>query len=114
MEQPEGFKFPLAKAEYLLTRKSEPGKGGDKQNFWQRVLGFTSASDIRESILSAVSVDILKFQRPNAYGKRFEASIQITGPNGTTRQVRTAWIVLEGEKVARFVTAYPDRKRRQP
>ena len=34
-------------------------------------------------------------------------------PDGTTRRVRTAWIVLEGERGARFVTAFPDRKRRQ-
>ena len=71
MEQPEGFEFPLAKAEYLLTRKNEPGKGGDKQNFWRRILGFTSASDIREAILSAVSVDILKAQRQDRLWKTF-------------------------------------------
>ena len=113
MEQPQGFEFPIAKAEYLLTRKAEPGQGGDKQNFWQRILGFTSASDIRETILTAVSVDILESKGKSAYGDRFELSIQITGPSGATRQVRTAWIVLEGEQIARFVTAFPDRKRRQ-
>jgi hypothetical protein len=111
--QIQGFVFPLAKAEYLLTRKAEPGQGGDKQNFWQRILGFTAASGIRESILAAISVDILEAKGSNAYGDRFEASVLITGPNGTTRRVRTAWIVLEGERVAQFVTAFPDRKRRQ-
>lgn len=113
MEQHQGFEFPLAKAEYLLTRKAEPGQGGDKQNFWQSILGFTAASAIRETILSAVSVDILEAKGSNAYGNRLEASIQLTGPNGATRRVRTAWIILEGERVARFVTAYPERKRRQ-
>ncbi len=112
MERPQGFEFPLAKAEYLLTRKAELGQSGDKQNFWQRILGFTSAADIREAILAVVSADILEAKGSDAYGSRFEASIQITGPNGTTRWVRTAWIVLEGEQVARFVTAFPDRKRR--
>jgi len=112
MQKPEGFEFPLVKAEYLLTRKAEPGQGGDKQNFWQRMLGYTSAADIREAILAAVSVDILEAKGSNVYGSRFEASIQITGPNGATRWVRTAWIVLEGEQLARFVTAFPDRKRR--
>ncbi|MGD1862274.1 MAG: DUF6883 domain-containing protein [Leptolyngbyaceae cyanobacterium] len=111
--QIQGFVFPLAKAEYLLTRKAKPGQGGDKQNFWQRILGFTAASDIRESILAAISVDILEAKGSNAYGSRFEASISITGPNGTTRRIQTAWLVLEGEQDARFVTAFPDHKRRQ-
>lgn len=73
----------------------------------------TPASDVRESMLAAISVDILEAKGANVYGSRFEASISITGPNGTTRRIRTAWIVLEGERGARFVTAFPDRKRRQ-
>lgn len=43
----------------------------------------TPASDVRESILAAISVDILEAKGANAYGSRFEASIAITGPNGT-------------------------------
>ena len=113
MEQPQGFEFPLAKAEYLLTCAADPGQGGDKQNFWQKVLGFTSATDVREALLAEVSLAILEFKRTDVYGNRFEASIQIAGPNGAVRQVRTVWIVLQKERIARFVTAYPDRKRRQ-
>ena len=35
MITPISLDFPLAKAEYLLTRVAEPGKGGDKRNYWQ-------------------------------------------------------------------------------
>lgn len=113
MEQPQGFEFSPAKAEYLLTRAADPGQGGDKQNFWQKILGFTSATEIREAILAEVSLAILEFKSKDVYGNRFEASVQISGPNDTVRQVRTVWIVLQEERIARFVTAYPDRKRRQ-
>jgi len=43
MNQPKSLLFPLAKAEYLLARVAQPGKGGDKQNYWQNILGFQSA-----------------------------------------------------------------------
>ena len=46
------FEFALAKAEYLLTHKTNPGVGGDKQNFWRIYMGFESAEAVREAILS--------------------------------------------------------------
>jgi hypothetical protein len=51
MTQPQQFDFPLAKAEYLLTRVAEPGQGGDQQNFWQNIIGFESAEAIRHTKL---------------------------------------------------------------
>ena len=52
MKQPQSLLFPLAKAEYLLTRVADPGNGGDKQNYWQNILGFRSAEAIRQAILA--------------------------------------------------------------
>lgn len=46
MNQRLRLEFPLAKAEYLLTHTAEPGQGGDKQNFWQGVMGFEYAEQI--------------------------------------------------------------------
>jgi hypothetical protein len=43
------------------------------------------------------------------YGKRYRAYIEIVGRSGETRRIRTVWIVLTGEDIARFVTAVPDR-----
>lgn len=60
MTRPQRLEMPLAKAEYLLTRVAEPGQGGDKQNFWQNILGFKSAEAIHEAIMSVVSVDMLE------------------------------------------------------
>ncbi|WP_349262791.1 DUF6883 domain-containing protein [Allocoleopsis sp.] len=41
---------------------------------------------------------------------RYQASVPITGSTGLSRQILTVWIVLFGEDIARFVTAFPDRK----
>ena len=103
------LEFPLSKAQYLFTRASIPGEGGDKQNFWRNELGFDSPEAIREAILAAVSPEILQPQDTTEYGERYRAYIQIIGPSGLSRRIRTVWIILLGEDVARFVTAVPDR-----
>ena len=110
MSQPSHLEFPLAKAEYLLTRAAEPGQGGDKQNFWLGVMRFESAAQIREAVLAEVSTDLLQLQGQNAYGDLYRAYIRITGPSRLSRQIRTIWIVRFDEDIARFVTAVPDRR----
>lgn len=103
-----GFEFPLAKAEYLLSYKTNPGVAGDKQNFWQNYMGFTSAETIREAILPEVSLSLLQIQGENNFGQIYRAYITITGPFGLSRRIRTVWIVKFNEEIARFVTAVPD------
>jgi hypothetical protein len=107
------FEFSLAKAEYLLNFQAEPGKGGDKRRFWREVMGFQSADALRKALLAKVSRDLLKPSGQNAYGTLYEAIIWITGPSELSSQVRTIWIVLFDQDVARFVTAYPDRRKKQ-
>jgi hypothetical protein len=114
MPQPQRLDFPLAKAEYLLTRVAEPGKGGDKQNFWQNIMGFQTAEEIRQAILAEVTADSLQPKEQTVFGDRYQVSVRVTSPTGVSRYVITGWIVRFVEDTARFVTAVPDRKRRQP
>ena len=109
MASPTHFEFPIAKAQYLFNRATEPGVGGDKQKFWRDVMGFESPEAIREAILTEVSLDILQPQSQNEQGELYRAYIQVTGVSGSSRRIRTVWIVLFDEAVARFVTAVPDR-----
>lgn len=113
MSQPRRLEFSLAKAEYLLNHTTKFGEGGDKRKFWRGVMGFQSAQGLRETLLAEVSVDHLQPQRQNAYGDRYQAMVLITGPSGMSWRIRTGWIVLFGEDVARFVTAVPERYGRQ-
>ncbi|MEM8504320.1 MAG: hypothetical protein AAF716_14345 [Cyanobacteria bacterium P01_D01_bin.1] len=39
--------------------------------------------------------------------------ISITGPSGRVRQIKTIWIVLFGEATARFITAVPQRRKKE-
>jgi len=107
MNKPKSLYFPLAKAEYLLTRAAEPGKGGDKKNYWQNILGFQSAEAIRQAILSEVRIDQLKSSGQHPYGDRLIATIQINTPKGRSRPITTIWLVPFDENIARFITAFP-------
>jgi hypothetical protein len=109
MTSPTRLEFPIAKAQYLFNRATEPGKGGDKRKFWREVMGFESPEAIREAILAEVSLDMLQPQSQNEQGELYRAYIQVTGASGISRRIRTVWIVLFDEDVARFVTAVPDR-----
>lgn len=102
---------PLAKAEYLLNYQTEPGEGGDKRRFWREVMGFHSAEILRNALLAKVSTDLLQSSGQNAFGYFYEASVWITGPSKRSFLVRTVWIVLLEQDVARFVTAYPERRK---
>jgi len=113
MDPPHRLEFPLATAEYLLNHATEGGEGGDKRKFWHRVMGFQSAEAIREAILADLSVAQFQPQGQNAYGKRYQATVLITAPSGIAKRIQTIWIVRFGENIARFVTAYPERPRRQ-
>jgi hypothetical protein len=105
--------FPLAKAKYLLSYSGEQGKGGDKSRFWQNVMGYDSTEAIRDAILQKVAPQDLIFQRQDAYGDRYTALVLLIDQHEQSREILTAWIVLKGENIARFVTAVPQRSRRQ-
>jgi hypothetical protein len=108
------LELSLEKAGYLFNYTTSSGKGGDKQKFWRAIMGFDSPEAIRAAILANVTIDDLEPNEPSTYGERYQAVILIEGPSGIARYVRTGWIVLAGEDVARFVTAVPERSRRQP
>ena len=42
------------------------------------------------------------------YGKKYGITGSLTGPNGRSAPVVSIWIILVGENVPRFVTAYPE------
>ena len=110
----ERLEIPIAKAEYLLSNTTAPGKGGDKRKFWRKILGFDHPEAVCEAILAQTTPSLLKAIQANAYGQRYQAIISITGPSGRVRQIKTVWIVLFGEAIARFVTAVPQRRKQKP
>jgi hypothetical protein len=74
-------------------------------------MGFQSAEVLRRALLATVSRNLLQSSGQNAYGDFYEAVTWLTGPSERLCLVRTIWIVLFDQDVARFVTAYPERRK---
>lgn len=108
----ERLEIAIAKAEYLLSSTAPPGKGGDKRKFWREILGFDRPEAVCEAILAQTTPDLLEPVQANGYGQRYQAIIFITGPSGRTKWIKTIWIALFGESIARFVTAVPQRRKK--
>ncbi len=72
-------------------------------------MGYPSSKSIQTAILSAVSVELLAYERENEFGRVYRAYIELQGPSGLVRRIRTVWIIRFEEDIARFVTAVPDR-----
>ena len=58
---------------------------------------------LREQILSLDTVQV----EESRYGRKFVIEGPLTGPAGKTMQIVTVWVILKGESIPRFVTAYP-------
>ena len=48
--------------------------------------------------------------RPNAHGHTYEVRATLEGESGRRARIITIWIILDNEKLPRFVTAHPDKK----
>ncbi len=71
----------------------------------------------RQSDLPRLHAEIKVFLRLDAveretteYGKKYEIRSELSGPNGKSIYLVTAWIVLRTEDLPRFVTAYPGER----
>ena len=42
------------------------------------------------------------------YGSKYVVKGSLVGPTGGSAEIATVWIILSGETVPRFITAYPE------
>jgi len=96
--------------DYLLSPSHPVGRF--KAAFFAS-LGYTQANwtkfwiDLRRQHLTKDAV----FRHEISHGKKYEIRGKIEGPTGKASEVISIWIVLVGETVPRFVTAYPGERR---
>lgn len=105
------WEFPLAKAEYLLNYTTMGGQDGDKRKFWHEILGFQSPETLRMVLLQQVTPEQVEADGQNAYGTLYRLVIRLAAPTGRVYRVRTIWIIHFDEKIAPFVTAYPEERK---
>ncbi|MEE9162591.1 MAG: hypothetical protein V3U35_06420, partial [Candidatus Neomarinimicrobiota bacterium] len=91
--------------DYLLSTAHPVGRF--KAHFFAS-LGYSAENweqldtDIRDLIAAAEAHPRVKTE----YGQKYEVRGSLTGPGGRRAEIVTVWIILAGEEVPRFVTAY--------
>jgi len=93
--------------DYLLS--SEHPVGRYKAHFFAH-LGFTREEwrGLRGQLQSLALQEAAEVAERTVYGQKYIVRGTIVGAAGRNAKVLTAWIVLNGEDVPRFVTAYPE------
>ncbi len=91
--------------DYLLSTSHSVGRF--KARFFES-LGYSAdnwerlEADIRDLIDDTEA----RLSEKTEYGQKYEVRGSMTGPDGRSAEVVTVWIVLTGEDVPRFITAY--------
>lgn len=96
--------------EYALNFEHPTGK--EKAKAFKEALGYTKESyaDLKAKILDSFNEKELVYKREDKYGKRYEQIMQITGPNGKTANVLTAWIKDNDNTEPRLTSIYVDKR----
>ncbi len=94
------------KLRYYLLSTSHP-VGRFKARFFES-LGYSTENweQIETDIRDLIAVAEARPGEKTGYGQKYEVRGAMTGPNGRSAEVVTVWIVLTGEDVPRFITAY--------
>jgi hypothetical protein len=98
---------PEKLSKHLLVRQSR----GDKSVFLAKA-GYTATNpeqllrDLRRQVLPQEAVRLHRTK----FGQFYEIRATLTGPNGTTLQIRSIWMKEHLSGVTKFITLVPDRK----
>ena len=95
---------------YALNPDHPVGK--EKARAFKAALGYTkeNSEELREKILELFDEKDLVLKREGKYGKQYEQIMKITGPNGKTANVLTAWIKENESSEPRLVSVYVTEK----
>ena len=90
---------------YVLDPTHPDGK--HKAIVFKSALGFEQSQwdVLRDAIMAELPYHEAIVGRTDKFGQRYNVTMPITGPNGRTLDVLTAWIVDTGAHHPRFVTA---------
>ena len=96
---------PAKLRDYILSTAHPLGRF--KARFFAS-LGYSAENweQFETDIRALIAVAEARPGEKTEYGQKHEVRGSITGPNGRSAEIVTVWIILAGEEVPRFVTAY--------
>ena len=98
--------------EKFLEYALNPQKDQDKAKAFKSALGYTmeNADDLIQQIYDKLPEYEAKEKTDKGWGKRYEVRMELTGPNGKTAKVITAWIDDKNTRQMRLTSAYIDKE----
>lgn len=96
--------------DYLLSREHPVGRF--KAKFFSG-LGYTRDQwqKLQQDLVALGRSGVAERGQRSVFGQKYEVRGSLKGPSGGRAAVVTVWIVLEGDKSPRFVTAFPGEGR---
>lgn len=103
--------IPREKLTNYALNKNHP-KGKDKAIAFEKYLGYNIEN--ADMLLNEIKVGLTRnvsTERPSTqYGRPFEVRMEIVGANGKRANIKTGWIIDNGEENPRLTSAYIYRK----
>jgi hypothetical protein len=95
---------------YSLDKEHPRGK--NKAIVFERVLGYNlnTAGRLERDILGNLPYYDAVYKGKGKHGDKYEVIMELTGPNGKTAKVVTAWIFRENKDFPQLVTTYVPKK----
>jgi hypothetical protein len=92
--------------DYLLSHEHPIGRF--KAVFFEAV-GYSQAAwqQLQSDLLSLCRSRDATEGQASPFGRKYEVRGTLDGPSGRKADVVTVWVILPGEDIPRFVTAYP-------
>ena len=76
-----------------------------------RTLGFSDTQpEVFEAAIKQLLLGPAEERSTTNYGTKYVVRGRITGPNGRDATIAAVWIILLGDPIPRFVTAYPEKE----
>jgi uncharacterized protein DUF6883 len=97
---------PTKIADYPLSDMHPVGRA--KAQFLKR-FGFRSDApdELAQSLLAHVRDNAVTDTESSVYGTKYRVDGPLASPDGRNPLVSTVWIILDGETIPHFVTAFP-------
>jgi hypothetical protein len=102
----EAIVEPAKVRDYLLSTHHPVGRFKAAVFF---SLGYTTEdwTTLRDDLVSLARDGDARPGQDSEYGRKYEVSGTLTGPNGRSRRFTTVWLVPLGESRPKFITAFP-------
>jgi hypothetical protein len=95
--------------DYSLNEQHETGK--HKAHVFRRLLGITAAdwSFLAEQLIAGLAKELVRRPAKTQWGVQYHVIVAVTGRNGQTKLVKSAWIIRNGEPPS-LISAYVAEK----